>query len=166
MNFLSNVNKRMAKFIDLLLVITSFALVLLVAFQILNRFIIHVSAPWTEELARYSFVWLALVGSVKATRERQHIAVDIISALFETKVFTKIINIVAKLLSMFFFIILFIEGTKWCVSSGNRFLTTMDLKIMYIYAIIPFSFISMFIFEFENFMIDLKGWNKEGGNNH
>lgn len=154
----SSFNKGLAKVVDYLLIIVSFGLIILITFQILNRFIFHVSAAWTEEMCRYVFVWIALIGSAKATRERQHIAVDIIAALNEGKTITRVLNVIAKVSCLFLFTVFVISGIVWCKSTAGTRATTMTLPLIYIYIVVPFSFICMFLFELENLINDIKEW--------
>lgn len=55
------------------------ALLLVMLFAILGqvaaRYIFNAPLSWSEELARYSMVWLAMLGSGLAMRENQHIIV-------------------------------------------------------------------------------------------
>jgi len=44
-----------------------------------------ISVAWTEELARYCFVWLIYIGSIKAVRERKHLKVDVLSVLVKRR---------------------------------------------------------------------------------
>jgi TRAP-type transport system small permease protein len=44
--------------------------------QVLFRYVLHWSVPWTEELARLLFVATVLLGVALATGRREHIAVD------------------------------------------------------------------------------------------
>lgn len=161
---LNSINRKLAKFVDYLLIFSSFALVFFIVFQILNRFIIHVSAPWTEEMARYAFVWVTMFGSAKASRTKQHISIDLIPSLYAGTKLAKVIDIISKCITMLFCIMLIITGTKWCISTGDTLLTTMNLKMIYINSIIPVGFTFMFLFELENFIADLK-LETEGGNN-
>lgn len=50
-------------------------LVVIVVWQILSR-TLNFPAPWSEEAARYTFVWLGFFASALVFSERGHIAVD------------------------------------------------------------------------------------------
>lgn len=54
------------------IVICGAGIVLLVFSGVLSRFIFHYSMAWTEELARYMFLWGALFGGSAACRNAQH----------------------------------------------------------------------------------------------
>lgn len=46
-----------------------------VAAGVMARFL-QISLVWTDELARYSFIWAVFLGSVVALKHRKHIAID------------------------------------------------------------------------------------------
>lgn len=52
------------------------ALVATVAWQVFARQILNSPSGWSEELAKYLFVWLGLFGAALVFGERGHIAVD------------------------------------------------------------------------------------------
>lgn len=43
--------------------------------QVLARYVLRVSIPWTEEISRYLLVLMTFVGAALALRDRQHIAI-------------------------------------------------------------------------------------------
>lgn len=51
-----------------------------VAFGVFARFF-DVSLVWTDELARYSFIWTVFTGSVVAIKHQKHIAIDFLMTL-------------------------------------------------------------------------------------
>lgn len=55
------------------------ALVLVVAWQVFTRQVLDAPSGWSEELAKYLFVWLSLLGAALVFGERGHIAVDIVA---------------------------------------------------------------------------------------
>lgn len=50
--------------------------------QVVFRFVLKTPLAWSDELATYSFVWLALLGSTVGVRENAHIGVDAVVRLF------------------------------------------------------------------------------------
>src|SRR5215208_6171294 len=52
------------------------AALLLVNVQIVCRFVLSISVPWTEEISRLLFVWLAYIGAAIGLREGTMIVID------------------------------------------------------------------------------------------
>ncbi|WP_150307731.1 TRAP transporter small permease [Planctomonas psychrotolerans] len=48
-----------------------------VTWQVLARYVISVSTPWTVELASYSFVWLSMIGIALGVRRGRHMLLDV-----------------------------------------------------------------------------------------
>lgn len=58
------------------------AVVIVVLIGVVARYILHISLPWAEELARFLLVWLTFMGAAAATFKRTNIRVDTIYARF------------------------------------------------------------------------------------
>ena len=61
---------------DWLLVVQIGLIVTIVLAAVFFRYVINHSLPWSDEAARYLFVWLTLLGSSAVLRERAHIRVE------------------------------------------------------------------------------------------
>ncbi len=53
---------------------------LLALLQILFRYVLKISAPWTEEAARYLMIWMALLASGLAFRNGEHFNIDFLTS--------------------------------------------------------------------------------------
>ena len=53
-------------------------LVLVTVLQVLFRFVLKAPLAWTEETARYSFIWMTFVGASLASKNASHIRVDML----------------------------------------------------------------------------------------
>lgn len=52
-------------------------IVILTFAQVIARFVFHSPFFWTEELARYSYVWLSFIASMAVMNTRSHITVEL-----------------------------------------------------------------------------------------
>jgi len=50
-------------------------IVLMVAAQVLSRYVLHKSLSYTEELVRYFFVWITFLGASAATFKGKHLSI-------------------------------------------------------------------------------------------
>ena len=64
---------------DLVLTLLLGGLVLLAAAQILLRNVFETGFVWTGELLKLTVLWLALLGAVAASRDDEHIRIDVLS---------------------------------------------------------------------------------------
>jgi len=60
-------------------IIFSGAIFLLAIAQILFRYVFEISAPWTEEAARYLMIWMALLASGLAFKNGEHFNIDFLT---------------------------------------------------------------------------------------
>ena len=135
---------------------------LLIGFQIINRFALHLPAPWSEEFCRYNFVWLTMVASAKATHDRQHLAVDIMPYLLERRPLLKnSVKLFAQILALFFFAVIFKQTVFFCLNSIGTSCLTVRMPILYVYIILPVGFLSMFLFELKNTSVTIKNLSKK-----
>lgn len=62
----------------LLLFLYSF-IVLVIAIEVIRRFVLMYSSVWGEETARFAFIYLVWIGAAVAVRDRAHIRIDVIT---------------------------------------------------------------------------------------
>ncbi|MEQ8811152.1 MAG: TRAP transporter small permease subunit, partial [Imperialibacter sp.] len=65
------------------LVILMGLLVLDVLWQVASRYILRSPSSFTDELARYLLIWVALIGAAYATGKNMHLAIDILPGKLE-----------------------------------------------------------------------------------
>ena len=93
--------KILEKIIDTVCVILMFTLFIVILMQILFRYFFNMPLKWTEELARYVFVWVSMIGWTYGTRYDTHIQVNIFSNLFPKKI-KSFVFLFIQLLSIIF----------------------------------------------------------------
>jgi TRAP-type C4-dicarboxylate transport system permease small subunit len=54
------------------------ALTGVVSLQVLNRLVLHQSFIWSEEAARFLFLWVVLLGAAFSVRRRRHFVLDVL----------------------------------------------------------------------------------------
>lgn len=79
----------MTKIVNKILEYILAALVVVMVFgclwQIITRFILNNPSSWTEELVRYTLIWLTMLGVPYAYGKEQHIALTFITDKFTKK---------------------------------------------------------------------------------
>lgn len=112
-----------------------------VMIQVINRFLIGISIPWTEELARYSFIWLSFLGISIGVKRNKHMFVDFLKVKFSLTIQRKIEFIVDALL-----IIIFIMSSIYGFSLFNKTMVlgqlspALEIKMAYIFLASPVGF--------------------------
>lgn len=93
---------------------------LLLFLQVIMRFVFNNSLSWSEELARYIFIWEIWLGSSITFRENKHIKVEILYAIVKTEKAKAIVDILADVILFIFCTVLLVEGADLVLSMHNR----------------------------------------------
>ncbi len=136
MKVLSNFNNIIMKAIDRLITVLIISLCIMISFQVLNRFILHLPAAWTEEMGRYNFVWVSLFGAVKASKVKLHLSVDALVDGLNDKA-KVIVGVLSEITILIFSIILFITGIDYTISSIGVTASFGSFPMTLVYAAIP-----------------------------
>ena len=83
-----------------ILFLLSAIMVVVIFIQVFMRYVMSNSLSWSEELARYCFIWLIYIGISYAVKHHRHIKVDAALLLFKDKT-----KIYFSLISNFLFLI-------------------------------------------------------------
>jgi len=78
------------------------AMVVIVFAQVIFRFVLHASLPWSEESARYIMVWISLLGASIGVRRKAHIGIEAVVMLLKAPL-RKTASVVATSIAAIFF---------------------------------------------------------------
>ena len=73
---MKTIKKLLDKALELLAMIVMAVLVLDVLWQVFTRYVLKSPSTWTEELATFLLVWVALLGSAVALNRGAHLGID------------------------------------------------------------------------------------------
>ncbi len=122
------------------------ALVLIVTWQVFTRQVLHNSAPWTEEAARYTFVVLSVFSAAYVFGERGHIAVEMLVEKFGLGA-QKVMVFLIEATVMFFIGAVFVLG-GWLLAQNamNQSLSAIPLTFGQVYMAMPIAGILILFF--------------------
>ena len=84
------------KFLKFAIVVVFSILVASCVLQVFTRFVLNSSLSWTEELARYTFIWANMLGAILCTKNKSNATVSVITDNISHEnqiVLRKIVNI-------------------------------------------------------------------------
>lgn len=155
--------KILEKIIDIICVIMMFTLFIVILLQILFRYFFNMPLKWTEELARYVFVWVSMMGWTYGSRYDTHIQVNIFSNLFPEKI-KSFVFLFIQLLSIIFSLALGYYSIG-LVKQGYVFkATTLPINFSLVYSIIPIVCLILIIYAVMKIYNFIKNQGKVGGN--
>lgn len=142
---LANVNTFTEYLVSALLVL----MVVVVFLQVIFRFVLHASLPWSEELSRYILVWLSFLGAAIGVRKGAHIGVEVVVSLFP-----KTLKVAATLfvhaVSMVFFSLLIFYGWRILGVVGRQLSPAMEWSMAIPYSAICVGGALMFAYALEH----------------
>lgn len=114
-------------------------LTVVVALQVLTRFVLHEPFIWSEEVARFLFFWVVLLGATMGVKNRRHFVVDVTMGrtqrLGRTGRF--LFDIIPDLCVLGFSILLLVLGIGYARSGLLRTATHSDVNMGLVYSAIP-----------------------------
>ncbi|MGD9847015.1 MAG: TRAP transporter small permease [Variibacter sp.] len=111
-------------------------LVVIVFGQVLLRYLTYQPLAWTEEVARYFFVWLSLLGAAVAARRGQHFAVDAIQKSLSPRL-AKALATAIHIIEASFYALLAFAGLRTALLVHGQSSPTLDLPMSLPYLAIP-----------------------------
>ena len=120
------------------------AFILLVAAQVFFRYVLSSPLPWTEQAARYLFVWSIMLEMPVLFRRNANIAFDLVQKRLPVKA-KKAIDIIGSLLIGAFAAIYFQAGLDLCIRSGAKLAVGLEIPIVLVYAAQPVGAALLFI---------------------
>lgn len=123
---------------EFILVVILGVMVLSISAQVLMRFLFGSSIGWSEELARYCFIWLVFVGVSYGVKKQRHIKIDAILLLFNEKG-KVVLNMIVNLLFFSFAVFLIFYGGAIAIQILQWGQTTpaLELKMGFVYLAAP-----------------------------
>lgn len=77
---MQRMRERVDWLLERLLVLLMASLVLDVVWQVFSRYALRAPSSFTDELARFLFIWIALLGASWMVGQRGHLAIDLLPA--------------------------------------------------------------------------------------
>ena len=133
---LKKITKKVDLFLYFFIVIFFSILIFSCVLQVFTRYILNSAFSWTEELARYSFIWTNLLGAVLCVKKSSHATVTaLIDKLSEKR--RKKIQIFVQIIIFLVALILVIYGTELTLKTIKQTSAAMKISMALINASVP-----------------------------
>ncbi len=131
--------------------VLSLSLMLVIIFtQVITRYLFGYSFDWSEEVARFLFVWTVFLGSALIIGDKGHMAVQLLSDKLKGSAAGVAVNVFIQLCGLAFILILIIQGSKMAKVMMFQSSPALGIPMGYIYSIIPLSGILMLLYFIKN----------------
>jgi len=131
------------KYLEYTIIVSMSVMLLVIFLQVIFRYVFHHSLTFSEELARYLFVYVVFFGTAVVARKNGHIVVEVLTQKLKGKI-AKCIKIIAYICTLSFLIILLYNGIRMMVLTSYQFSPALRISMSYIYCVIPAASLVMF----------------------
>ena len=121
------------------LLITVSVVVLL---QVLMRYLFAYPNPWSEEVSRFCFIWLSLLGASLAVEHRAHFRFDQVTKKLDARL-KRAVETGAKVLVLTFALLLIATGVALMDLTVSERSPALNLPVALVYAAAPVSGVLM-----------------------
>jgi TRAP-type transport system small permease protein len=140
-----------AKLLEFLLAACVGILIIPVTLQIVSRYTSLIpSYIWTEEMARFLFVWTIMIGAMVGIRESQHFEVDVWPNLSRRS--EAAVRIAARLGVLAMAVVFVWAGLEFTRFAWNRTSELADLPLWLIHVAWPVAGVTWFVFAGEQIL--------------
>ena len=141
--------------------VVAMSVMLIVIFaQVVTRYFFGYTPEWSEELARFLFVWVVFLGSALIMGEGGHLAVQFLPDKFKGTKFGTALDIIINLAGYVFIILLLTQGWKMTSIMTFQRVPGLDIPMSWVYAVIPFSCVLMLLYLLKDTLRIVKNFSK------
>ena len=112
--------------------------------QVFSRYILNHSFPWTEEIGRYSFVYLTFIGAALCIRNEMNINLDLLTKRLPKSVGAFLEMAVEVSIILFLFLLIY-QGSLICQKTAKQVSAALRLPMVIFYLSIPLGAVFMLI---------------------
>jgi TRAP-type C4-dicarboxylate transport system permease small subunit len=135
------IKKVLDRSLEVLIMVVMAALTVDVLWQVFTRFVLKNPSTWTEELAIFLLIWVALLGAAVALNRGAHLGIDyLVNKLsIRNRIYTEVF--VFLCVSLFSLCVMIIGGTSLVISTLKlgQISPALGVEIGYVYLAIPIS---------------------------
>ena len=154
--FYAGVIGHIARVNEIVMVILTVCMVSLVSYQVFERYVLHYTPPWSEELSVYLMIWFGLLGIAAGVRRGIHMSLHYFADKFPKKV-QFALEIFKYVLVLVYVSVLLWQGIVLVRLTMPQISSAMDLRIGYVYLSLPVSATLIIIYVLEKFYVLLFG---------
>ncbi len=114
--------------------------------QVVTRYLFGYTPEWSEELARFLFVWVVFLGSALIMGESGHLAVQFLPDKFKGTAFGTVLDVIINISGYVFIILLLTQGWKMTSIMTFQRAPGLDIPMSWVYVIIPVSCVLMLLY--------------------
>lgn len=128
--------------------------------QVMTRYFFGYTPEWSEELARFLFVWVVFLGSALIMGESGHLAVQFLPDKFKGTALGSVLDIIINATGYVFIILLLTQGWKMTSIMTFQRAPGLDIPMSWVYVVIPVSSVLMLLYLLKDTIRIVKNFGK------
>jgi len=143
------------RLLDVLLIVTVAILIIPVSLQIFSRFTALIpSYIWTEEMARFFFIWMIMIGAMIGIRDGSHLDADLWPVLQPRA--NALLRIVSNVFVLVFALVFIWYGIRFVQFGWDQTSELAELPMPFIFVAWPLAGCTWVLFLGEHFIADVR----------
>lgn len=135
--------------------------VVVVVFQVLNRFWLHMPIVWTSDLAVICFIWLGFLTAARAVRHHGHFRMTLSLDLVGEGPLRRLLELLAIVIGMALFGLLAVKGYDMAMRGVKEISPGLQMPMIWAYLALPVSAFLALLFYVETLVKELDGRARE-----
>lgn len=153
-----NLMEYLAKLVELVMIVLTAMMVVLVSYQVFERYVLHYTPPWSEELSVYLMIWFGIIGMAAGVRRNSHIALHYFADHMPKSV-QHVLTFVKYVLILIYTAVLTVQGINMVQLTMSQKSPAIGLPVGFVYLALPVSTVLMMLFAVE---LAVNEWKKGG----
>ena len=127
---------------------------------IVSRYVIKVSVPWAEELARYLMVWAAFLGGSLGLRRGVHVGISFVVRKIPPRI-SRWVSLFTSLSLLFFFLVVIAEGCSFTMFVSRQLSPALRISMAWVYSALPTGGILFALYVIQCIVADMKALSEQ-----
>jgi TRAP-type C4-dicarboxylate transport system permease small subunit len=109
-----------------------------VSANVIGRYVFNYGLVWSDEVARFSLIWISFLGSAVLVRQGQHIAIDAFDRIMPAAL-KSFIFIITQIVAAVVAVILIWQGILQVIRQFGQISPGLEINIGLVYTVVPFT---------------------------
>ncbi len=145
---IEKIKKPVDLFISSFSIIVMVLLVICVTWQVFSRYVLQIPSTVTDEIARFSMIWVGLLGAAYTVGVQRHLSIDLFTHNLTGRK-KQLSNIIINIFIFLFAVSVMVYGGSTLVSkvyTSGQISPSMQIPMAYIYIALPLSGVLMMFY--------------------
>ena len=120
------------KIVRVLIVLLFGAIIIIGCMQIVSRYVFSLPIVWADEAQKYLFIWMVMIASAYAVRQKKHVAADVVLGNVNPRV-KAVMEVLIELCALTLFILFVILAPRMIRVNMSTISPTLGIPMGYVY---------------------------------